>query len=203
MPGPGGHRIGLVDVLELAREVVAGRDHATFGHRLARQPLADPQPLRTDEVALLVGQPRVVGRDEDALVGVELVDDRAVGPEQATRLVDDPLEQVARLADRGDPGGDLAERPLGLGTSFDDRRASGPAPRSGARCGSRSRPGWRGRSGPRRRRRRRRPAGATRPTASRAARHHRSSGTAITDRIPNSRTNSRAGSSRRNRSSTR
>ena len=68
-PGPGGHRIGLGDVLELARQVVAGRDHATFRHRLARQPLADAQPLRADEVALIVGQARVVGRDEDALVG--------------------------------------------------------------------------------------------------------------------------------------
>ena len=79
---------------------------------------------RTD-VALLLGQAGVVGRDEDALDLVELVDDRAVGAQQPERLVDDALEQVARLADRGDPGGDLAQRLLRLGASLDDRARAG------------------------------------------------------------------------------
>ena len=42
-------------------------------------------------------------------VGVVLVDDRAVGAQQAERLIDDALEDVAGLADGGDPGGDLAQ----------------------------------------------------------------------------------------------
>ena len=37
----------------------------------------------------VVGQPGVVGRVEHASSAVELVDDRAVGPQQALRLVDD------------------------------------------------------------------------------------------------------------------
>ena len=114
-----------VEVGELAGQVVAGRDDPTLGHRPAGQALADPQPRRLDRCALLVGQPGVVGRDEHAGIRVVLVDDRAVGAQQPERLVDDALEEVAGLADRGDPGGDLAQRLLGLGASLDDRARAG------------------------------------------------------------------------------
>ena len=63
--------------------------------------------------------PGVVAPFDRARDGVEQVDDRAVGVEQAGGLLDDVLEQVARLADRGDPGGDLAEALLGFGPPGD------------------------------------------------------------------------------------
>ena len=113
--------VGRGHVGELAGEVVAGGDDTTLGHRPARQPLAHPQPRRLDRGALFVGQPRVVGRHEHARLRVVLVDDGAVGAQQPEGLVDDALEEVAGLADGGDPGGDLAQRLLGLGAPLDDR----------------------------------------------------------------------------------
>ena len=38
-----------------------------------------------------------------------------LGVEQPGGLVDDVLEELRRVADRGDPGRDLAERPLRVG----------------------------------------------------------------------------------------
>ena len=88
-----------------------------------------PSPVRigrgAHRLALLIGQPRVVGRDEDPFELVVLVDDGAIGAQQPARLVDDALEQVARLADGGDPRADLAQRPFGLGAPLDDGARSG------------------------------------------------------------------------------
>ena len=46
---------------------------------------------------------------------VEEVEDHAVGPNQAAGLGDDVLEDLRRLAQDRDPGGDLAQRLLRLG----------------------------------------------------------------------------------------
>ena len=123
--GPPGEVVGAIDVLELAGEVVARRDDPTLGHRPAGQALAGPHRRGTHRLALLIGQPRVVGRDEDPFELVVLVDDGAIGAQQPARLVDDALEQVARLADGGDPRADLAQRPFGLGAPLDDGARSG------------------------------------------------------------------------------
>ena len=120
-----GHLVGLRNVLELTGEVVAGGDDASLEHRPAGQPLAEAEAGRAHRLALLIAQPRVVGGDQDALGGVELVDHRAVGTQQTTRLVDDPLKEVAGLADGCDPGRDLAQRLFRLGAAFDDRAGAG------------------------------------------------------------------------------
>ena len=119
----GGDRelVGLADVDEVGGQVVPGRDDPSLGHRPAGQALAQAQAGPAHRRALRLGQPGVVGRHEHTLDRVELVDDRAVGPEQPERLVDDALEQVAGFADGRDPGRDLAERMLGLGATLDDR----------------------------------------------------------------------------------
>ena len=117
--------VGRIEVGEFAGEVVARRDDPPLGHGPSGQALADAQPRRLDRFPLLVGQPGVVGGDDDAGSLVVLVDDRAVGAQQPEGLVDDALEQVAGLADRGDPGGDLAEGSFGLGPSLDDRTRAG------------------------------------------------------------------------------
>ena len=41
----------------------------------------------------------------------------SVGVEQATGFLDDPLEQLIRVGQRGDARGDVAQRPLGLCTT--------------------------------------------------------------------------------------
>ena len=121
--GPG-QLVGRGQVGELPGEVVSSRDDPALAHRPARQALAHPEPCRLDGRALLLGQTGVIGRDQHAHVGVVLVDHRAVGTEQPERLIDDALEEVARLADGGDPGGDLAQRLFRLGATLDD----GPRP---------------------------------------------------------------------------
>ena len=49
---------------------------------------------------------------------------RTVGAEQALGLLDDPLEDDLGLAQRGDPGGDVAQRALRLGAPGDRRLRS-------------------------------------------------------------------------------
>src|SRR5258707_1221477 len=44
------------------------------------------------------------------------IDPGPLCPEQPGRLVHDVLEKVRRIVDRGDPGGDLAEGLLGVGS---------------------------------------------------------------------------------------
>ena len=57
-----------------------------------------------DEVGPVVGHPGQV---------------RAVGAEQALGLLDDPFEDDLGLAQRGDPGRDVAQRAFGLGAQGD------------------------------------------------------------------------------------
>ena len=57
-PGRPCEEVGLFEVVELAGEVVAGRDDPPLGHRAAGQALAHPQPRRLDRVALLVASVR-------------------------------------------------------------------------------------------------------------------------------------------------
>ena len=42
---------------------------------------------------------------------------RPIAPEQAARLVDDPIEDDVGFAEGGDPGGDVAQGSLGVGAS--------------------------------------------------------------------------------------
>ena len=100
---------------ELGRQVVVGEDDPALGDRDAGRahPDRDPQgrPLL---VAEALRQP-VVDRPVQVAVGrVEQVEDHPVGPDEAPGLRDDVAQDLARLAQDGDPGGDLAERLLGL-----------------------------------------------------------------------------------------
>jgi hypothetical protein len=54
-----------------------------------------------------------------------LIDDRAVGSKQATRLVDDRLEHLLRLVKRGDARCDLTQGPLRVGSALDIGLRSG------------------------------------------------------------------------------
>ena len=104
-------------------EVVGREQRRPLGERSADDVLADER-IAPAEPPLLV-DPRVVAPLDPAGHRVEQVDDRAVGVQQAGGLLDDVLEQVAGLADRGDPGGDLAQALLGLGAPGD--LLAGPA----------------------------------------------------------------------------
>ena len=46
---------------------------------------------------------------------------RAVGREQALGILDDPLEDLVGVGQGGDPGGDVAQRPFGLGAAGERR----------------------------------------------------------------------------------
>ena len=133
-PSPDGERVGQLVVLELGRHVVADGDDPALGHGLARDALAEPQVGQLDALALGVADARVVGPAQGLAVRVELVDDRAVGAQQADRLVGDALQDVAGLAHRGQPGTDLAQRLLGLRAALDVASAIGRAGPSGWRC---------------------------------------------------------------------
>ena len=101
---------------ELADEVVAGDDDPVLGDRSPGGPDADRDP---EPGALIVGElpaePVVVGPAEVAGRRVEQVEDDAVRPDQTPGVLDDVLEDLRRLAQDRDPGGDLAKRLLGLG----------------------------------------------------------------------------------------
>ena len=70
--------------------------------------------VRPDAVVRL-DRARRVGPAQQARTRVDQVDPRAVGLEQAGRLVDGALEDVGQVRGRRDPGIDLAQRPLDLG----------------------------------------------------------------------------------------
>ena len=78
-----GERIGQLVVLELGGQVVADVDDPALGDGLAGDALAQAQVGQLDALALGLGDARVVGPAERLAVGVELVDDRAVGAQQA------------------------------------------------------------------------------------------------------------------------
>ena len=164
-----GQRVGQVVVLELGGAVVADMDDPSLGHGLAGHALPEPEAVHLERLALLDGQAGVVRPDQALALRVVLVDHRAVGPEQPARLVDDVLEDLVRLAQRGDARGDLRagcapHRPVAR-----RRSAIAPAPPSGWRSRSRSRRGSRAPTASRRRRRCRSRAHARRPRARRAA----------------------------------
>ena len=122
VPDPclGGTGVHLLVMLEVARKIVAGGDHPALRDCRARQTLADHHRALAQGRSLVLRQAGIECPFQPLGHRVELVDDRAVGAKEALRLVDDVLEQVARLADRGDPGSDLTERLLGLGAPGDD-----------------------------------------------------------------------------------
>jgi hypothetical protein len=106
-------------VVELGGLIVVDVDDALLGDGLAGDALSDPQAVELECLALGRRQARVVRPDEGLAVGVVLVDDRAVGAEESTRLVDDRLEDLVRLAQGGDPGSYLAQRALRLRPALD------------------------------------------------------------------------------------
>ena len=62
---------------------------------------------------------RDVGRADEPAVGLDEVELGPLRVEQVAGGVDDLLEEVDRVADGGDPGGDLAEGLLGAGAAAD------------------------------------------------------------------------------------
>ena len=103
---------------ELRGEVVAGDDHPVLGHRGPGRsdPDGDPElrPLLGGEQvrqAVVVRPMQVAGRR------VEQVEDDAVGVDEPARLGHDVAEDLARLAQDGDPGRDLAQSLLGVRAS--------------------------------------------------------------------------------------
>ena len=135
----GDHRVEAGPLVELGRlgrrreqavELVAGDDDAVLGHGDAGRALADrdPQlgPLLVGEQA---GEPVVERPAQLVGAGLEQVEDGALPADQPTGQLDDLLEDVGRVAQRGDPRGDLAQRLFGLGPAGQSRRASGRARR--------------------------------------------------------------------------
>ena len=59
--------------------------------------------------------PGRVGPAQQADLRVDQVDPRAIGAQQAGRLVDAELEDRRQVGGGTDPGGDLAQRPLDVG----------------------------------------------------------------------------------------
>ena len=118
-PGRLDQRIDQVVVLEVALEVVADVDDAALGDGLARHALAQAQVRHPEGLALLVGDAGVVGPLERAGLGVVLVDEGAVGAQEALRLVDHVLQDLVRLAQGRDPRRDLAQGGLGFGPALD------------------------------------------------------------------------------------
>jgi len=80
--------------------VVRGHDLAERDGR-PRQSLAEAQGTHPERLAVGLGQPRIEGQLEALGRRVELVDDGTVRAQQATGLVDDVLEEIVCLADRG------------------------------------------------------------------------------------------------------
>ena len=113
--GPGDPLVGARGVRERrVGEVVAGPHHAPVGDGDPGDPLADAHRH-------LVGRRHVRAGAEDGpevrelvRAGADLVDDDVVGMQQPLRLVDRPQQDRGRVAQRGDRGGDLAQRALCL-----------------------------------------------------------------------------------------
>ena len=101
---------------ELVDEVAEGEDHAVLGHGRPGRPDPDVDPeLRPLLVGEEVADAAIERPVEVARRRVEEVEDDAVGADQADGLVDDVAEDLGRVAQHGDPGGDLAQRLLRLG----------------------------------------------------------------------------------------
>ena len=107
--GPLDQRVGELVVAELALEIVPDVDDPALGHGLAGHALAEPQVGHLDRLALVLGQARVIGPLQRAALGVVLVDQGAIGTQQALGLVDHVLEHLVGLAQGRDPRRDLAQ----------------------------------------------------------------------------------------------
>ena len=106
---------------------VAGRsDDPALRDRDSSRPDANgKRELRDLLVAEAGADAGIVCPAEQALVAlVDQVEDRAVAADEALRRIDDLLEERAGLTDCGDPGGDLAEGLLGVGSPGQLVRAS-------------------------------------------------------------------------------
>ncbi len=115
-PGPAEEEVGLRRLRELGDEVVARHDHPVLGQRATGCPNAELDP----QVGALLGgeeqrQARVEGPAQDVRLGVEDVEDRAVGVDQPGRLVDGSLEDRIEIGGTADPSRDLAQAALDLG----------------------------------------------------------------------------------------
>jgi hypothetical protein len=95
-------------------EVVTGDDDAILRDRDPRRPLADRDPkVRSFLRAEQPGQAVVVCPPQIARIGVEQVEDGTLTPHEAARELDHLLEDLRRIAQRGDPRGQFAQRLLG------------------------------------------------------------------------------------------
>ena len=125
------HRVEPGAFVELGRlgarreqgvELVAGDDDAVLGDGDAGRALADrdPQlcPLLVREQA---GEPVVERPAQLVGAGLEQVEDGALPADQPAGQLDDLLEDVGRVAQRGDARGDLAQGLLGLGPAGESR----------------------------------------------------------------------------------
>ena len=116
-PRPAEEQLGLRRLRELVDEVVARDDHPVLGQRASGRPDAELDP----QVGALLGreeqrQARIEGPAQDVLLGVEDVQDRAVGVDQPARLVDGPLQDRIEVGGTADPCRDLAQAALDLGS---------------------------------------------------------------------------------------
>ena len=96
--------------------VVSGPHRPPVAHRLAGDALvgAGVRQLIEREVVQLLAGGRVVAPVEASLALLEQVDPRPVGDEQRDRGLDGPLEDLGRVAERGQGRGELAEGALDL-----------------------------------------------------------------------------------------
>ena len=100
--------------------------HVVAGPERGAGPEGDPGDADVRR-AVLLAWPLVVGQLatrhvdtlEQAGLGVDEVEFRAVGVEQADSLVDGPPDDLVGLPERADPGPDLAEGPFGVGAALD------------------------------------------------------------------------------------
>ena len=116
-----GQPVGFRRVDErIGRQVIVDHDHPPLRDGLARHALAELAVRVLQPAPLGLRQARVVRPVQRPIGGVVQLEQCSVGAQQAGRLPDHVLEEVAGLADRGDPRGDLAQCLLVRGAPFDD-----------------------------------------------------------------------------------
>ena len=87
-------------------------DHRLAGDALLGGLVGIDVPGLVDRLDLARG----VGPAEQPRPGIDEVDPRAIGAQEAGRLVDRELQHARKVGRRGDPGVDLAQRSLNLGS---------------------------------------------------------------------------------------
>ena len=143
---PADEAVGLLEVVDPGiGEVVAG-DHgrARLDGRRVDPDLGGGALRRPGQVATELALARRRRPADPAGRRIDDVELGALAGQQPAGGVGDLLEELGRVADRGDPGRDLAQLLLRAGPPVDLLRRTAPARRSGASCGSRSPPGGRG-----------------------------------------------------------